>query len=35
MKDQWDIYDVARRRPRSSEDLESIAPPKGACNMSA
>jgi branched-chain amino acid transport system substrate-binding protein len=35
MKDQWDIYDALGTVPGPSEDLESIAPPKGACNMSA
>jgi branched-chain amino acid transport system substrate-binding protein len=33
MKDQWDIYDALGTVPGSGDDLESIAPPKGACNM--
>ena len=33
MKDQWDIYDALGTVPAAGEDLESIAPPKGACNM--
>jgi branched-chain amino acid transport system substrate-binding protein len=33
MKDQWDIYEALGTVPAAAEDLESIAPPKGACNM--
>src|SRR3954465_12293590 len=33
MKDQWDIYDALGTVPAPGEDLEIIAPPKGACNM--
>ena len=33
MKDQWDIYDALGTVPAPNEDLEVIAPPKGACNM--
>jgi branched-chain amino acid transport system substrate-binding protein len=33
MKDQWDIYDALGTVPESSEDLEVIGPPKGACNI--
>ena len=33
MKDQWDIYEALGTVPGAGDDLESIAPPKGACNM--
>ena len=33
MKDQWDIYDALGTVPAAGEDLEVIAPPKGACNI--
>jgi branched-chain amino acid transport system substrate-binding protein len=33
MRDQWDIYDALGTVPASGDDLEIIAPPKGACNM--
>jgi len=33
MKDEWDIYEALGTAPGPSEDLESIAPPKGACSM--
>src|SRR4051812_23405759 len=33
MKDQWDIYDALGPVPAPNEDLEVIAPPKGACNI--
>ena len=33
MKDQWDIYEPLGTVPGSGEDMESIAPPKGACNI--
>jgi branched-chain amino acid transport system substrate-binding protein len=33
MKDQWDIYDALGTVPAAGEDLEIIAPPKGACNI--
>jgi branched-chain amino acid transport system substrate-binding protein len=32
MKDQWDIYEALGTVPAPNEDLESLAPPKGACN---
>jgi branched-chain amino acid transport system substrate-binding protein len=35
MKDQWDIYEPLGTVPGSSDDLEIIAPPKGACNIGA
>jgi branched-chain amino acid transport system substrate-binding protein len=33
MKDQWDIYEPLGTVPASGDDLEIIAPPKGACNI--
>jgi branched-chain amino acid transport system substrate-binding protein len=33
MKDHWDIYEALGTVPAANEDLETIAPPKGACNM--
>jgi len=33
MKDQWDIYDALGTVPGTGDDLEIIAPPKGACNI--
>src|SRR5882762_7500489 len=33
MKDQWDIYDALGTVPGTGDDLEAIAPPKGACNI--
>jgi branched-chain amino acid transport system substrate-binding protein len=32
-KDQWDIFKVLGTVPAANGDLESIAPPKGSCNM--
>jgi branched-chain amino acid transport system substrate-binding protein len=33
MKDQWDIYEPLGTVPAAGDDLEIIAPPKGACNI--